>query len=116
MFRPLWAAPEVWASPSLRFLHPEQRLQLCPADARRVGVREGEWVEVSANGSGSLRARVLLRDAVPTGTALLNEGVPGAPPTSLRSGSLVEVAPAPAGGPSSEPAPDPVLAGTPEEA
>jgi NADH-quinone oxidoreductase subunit G len=113
-FRPLWAAPEVHASPALHFLHPEQMLQLSPADARRAGVQNGEWAQVSANGSGSVRARVVERDAVPAGVALLNEGVPGAPATALRTGMLVEVSPAPE--PEPEPDPDPVLAGTPEEA
>jgi NADH-quinone oxidoreductase subunit G len=78
-FRSIWAAPEVDASPALAFLAGRQRAQLAPDDARRLGIGNGDSVEVAppgANGSGPrVRAVALIRDAVPAGTVVLEEGL-----------------------------------------
>jgi len=71
-FRSLWSSPEVSASPSLRFLVPHQRAELSPGDAERIGVGDGEGVEVSCDGS-SVLATAALRDAVPPGSVFLEE-------------------------------------------
>jgi NADH-quinone oxidoreductase subunit G len=72
-YRSIWAAPEVEASPALAFLHPEeQRVELSPADARRLGIEPGDLVEVAVNGS-RVTGRAVPRAAVPPGTAFLEE-------------------------------------------
>src|SRR5205085_2562649 len=49
-YRSIWASKEVEASPALRFLAPEQRVQLSPQDAERLGLGDGDPVEVSHDG------------------------------------------------------------------
>ena len=49
-FRSVWAAPEVGASPALQFLTPKQRVELSPADAKRLGIAHGERVVVGSDG------------------------------------------------------------------
>ncbi len=56
-YRDLWAAEATDHSPALRFLAPRQTLELAPADADRLGVAQGDEVDVRSNGT-SLRARV----------------------------------------------------------
>jgi NADH-quinone oxidoreductase subunit G len=73
-FRSLWSAKEVEASPSLRFLHPQQVVELSPQDADRLGIREGDRVEVGADGR-NVYGPVRLRASVPNGTVFLAEGV-----------------------------------------
>jgi NADH-quinone oxidoreductase subunit G len=70
----LFAAPAVEHSPSLRFLWPEQRLELSPADAERLGIAPGDAVEVAA-GERSVRATARLREAVRPGSAFLIQGL-----------------------------------------
>ncbi len=70
LFRSIWAAPEVEASPSLKFLRARQRLEISPADAQRLGLAPGERVTVGANGS-AVNAIVAVRAAVPEGTVFL---------------------------------------------
>jgi NADH-quinone oxidoreductase subunit G len=85
----VWAAPEVEASPALRFLHPRQRAELSPADAQRMGVVEGDRVVVGSNGT-SVRATVALRDAMPEGSVFLQSSIPEDSASALE-GPLVEV-------------------------
>jgi NADH-quinone oxidoreductase subunit G len=75
-FRPLWASPEVEASPSLQFLVPHQRVEMSPDDARRIGVRDGDRVRVGTNGT-RVNATVTLRAAVPAGSVFLLEALAG---------------------------------------
>ena len=59
-WRSLWAAPEVDLSPALRFMRPQQVVELSPADADRLGVRDGDQVEVGSDGTrvrGAARLR-----------------------------------------------------------
>jgi NADH-quinone oxidoreductase subunit G len=88
-FRSVWAAPEVEASPALKFLHPRQRVELAPADAQRLGVLEGDRVIVGSNGS-SVTGTVALRDAMPPGSVFLQSSIPEESASSLE-GPLVEV-------------------------
>ena len=46
----LWTGPEVEYSPSLRFLATGERAWLSVEDARRLGVKSGDEVELSVNG------------------------------------------------------------------
>jgi NADH-quinone oxidoreductase subunit G len=69
-YRSIWASPEVAASPALEFAVPRQRVELCPADAQALRVRHDEAVIVS-DGEHEIRARVVLREATPSGRAFL---------------------------------------------
>jgi NADH-quinone oxidoreductase subunit G len=71
--RPLWAGRETRHAEVLRFLAPRQRVELAPADARRLGVAPGEEVVVSANGY-RVRGPATLRDGAQPGTVFLVEG------------------------------------------
>jgi NADH-quinone oxidoreductase subunit G len=72
-YRDLWAGPVTEQSPALRFLKPEQQIELAPADAQRLGVSKGDRVSVSANGT-SVEARVAIRERTPEGVVFLIEG------------------------------------------
>jgi NADH-quinone oxidoreductase subunit G len=94
-YRPLWASPEVEVSPALKFLVPDQAVELSPEDSERLGIADGEQVLVAqvdgspaahsgeagrragGNGEGTrLHARAVIRSAVPAGRAFLAEGLP----------------------------------------
>jgi len=88
-FRSLWASKEVEVSPALKFIHPQQVIELGPSDAERLGVREGDRVEVGANGR-RVRGPVRLRAAIPTGSVFVAEGTRDEP-ANLLTDALVEV-------------------------
>jgi NADH-quinone oxidoreductase subunit G len=73
-YRPIWAAPECEISPALKFLIPEQQVELSPQDAERLGIVNGEQVVVSQNGT-RLDAKVAVRSSVPAGSAFLADGI-----------------------------------------
>jgi NADH-quinone oxidoreductase subunit G len=89
-FRPLWASPEVEVSPSLQFLVPQQRLEISPEDARRIGVGDGDRVRVGTNGT-RVNATVSLRAAVPPGAVFLLDALDGADSANALTGPTVEV-------------------------
>jgi NADH-quinone oxidoreductase subunit G len=91
-FRSIWASREVEASPALKFLAPEQRVQLSPEDAQRLGVGDGDPVEVVHDGV-RVRGAALVLAAVPAGTALLEVGTVADSANALTNGEprLVEV-------------------------
>ena len=55
-YRPIWAAPEVELSPALHYTIAEQTLELSPQDAARLGVLDGEEVEVAAERDAAARS------------------------------------------------------------
>jgi NADH-quinone oxidoreductase subunit G len=73
-YRPIWAAPEVEISPALKYLIPIQRLELSPQDAERLGIGDGDQVEVANNGT-RLHAKATVHSGVPAGTAFMAEGI-----------------------------------------
>ncbi len=73
-YRSIWAAPEVEASPALKFLTRRQRVELSPLDAARLGLRQGDEVLVAA-GETQVRGRAELRNAVPEGRVFLETGI-----------------------------------------
>jgi NADH-quinone oxidoreductase subunit G len=81
--RSLWAGRETRHAPALRFLAPPQEAELSAEDAKRLGIRPGDQVEISMNGT-SVRAVARLRQAVEPGTVFLLEG-------ELDHGAVVEV-------------------------
>jgi len=94
-YRDLWADHVAEQNPALRFLAAGQRLELSPADAERLGIDDGERVEVSA-GERSLIATTALRERMLDGTAFLAEGTAAEPAGLLDGARRVEVASAPA--------------------
>jgi NADH-quinone oxidoreductase subunit G len=73
-YRPIWAAPEVEISPALQYTIARQQIELSPEDAARLGVHDGQAVDVAQNGT-RLRATAAVRSGVPAGTAFLAEGI-----------------------------------------
>ncbi len=73
-YRPIWAAPEVEISPALHFTVAHQQVELAPEDAARLGIVNGEAVQVSQNGT-RLTATAAVRTGVPAGTAFLADGL-----------------------------------------
>jgi NADH-quinone oxidoreductase subunit G len=88
-YRPIWAAPECEISPALKFLIPEQQVELSPGDAERLGILHGEDVVVTQNGT-RLNAKAFVRSAVPAGSAFLAEGL-AAQSANVLTESLIEV-------------------------
>jgi NADH-quinone oxidoreductase subunit G len=81
--RSLWVGRETRHAPALRFLAPHQQAELSAEDAKSLGIRPGDEIEVASNGT-SVRAVARLRQAVPPGTVFLLEG-------ELDDGAIVEV-------------------------
>jgi NADH-quinone oxidoreductase subunit G len=88
-FRSLWASKEVDVSPALHFLRPRQVVELSPVDAEALGLRDGDQVEVGANGT-RVRGAVRLRAAIPGGSVFLAEGTQSEHANALTD-ALVEV-------------------------
>jgi NADH-quinone oxidoreductase subunit G len=88
-YRPIWASPECEISPALKFLIPEQQVELSPEDARRLGVLHGEEVLVAQNGT-RVAARAFVRSSVPAGSAFLADGL-SIQSANVLTESLVEV-------------------------
>ncbi|HEX5621278.1 MAG TPA: molybdopterin-dependent oxidoreductase, partial [Solirubrobacteraceae bacterium] len=88
-FRSLWADKTVDVSPLLQFMRAKQVVELSPADAERLGIHEGDRVEVGHNGT-RVKGAVKLRAAVPAGSVFLAEGVVDEPANVLTE-PLVEV-------------------------
>lgn len=89
-YRDLWAGPITELNPPLKFLAPQQRIELSVADADRLGLSAGEEVSVSQNGA-SIRAKVSIKERVPEGTCMLIEGVADGNANALLNGSPVSV-------------------------
>jgi len=98
-WRSLWTAPEVDLSPVLHFMRPRQIVELSPTDADRIGVRDGDQVEVGSPvpageagwGNGTrVRGAARLRAAMPGGSVFLVEGT-HEQPSNLLTEPLVAV-------------------------
>ncbi len=89
MFRSIWAASEVEASPALKFLHPRQRVELAPGDAARLGIAHGEKLVVGSNGN-SVNGTAHIRADALEGTVSLETAIPQDGANHLH-GPLVEV-------------------------
>ena len=88
-YRPLWASPEVEVSPALKYLVPDQHVELSPEDAHRLQIADGEEVIVGQNGT-RLHARAVIRSLVPAGSVFLAEGLAAEPANALTA-TAVEV-------------------------
>jgi NADH-quinone oxidoreductase subunit G len=89
-YRDLWAGPITELNPPLRFLAPQQRVELSVLDAEKLGLSAGDEVSVSQNGT-SLRARIAIRERMPEGTCLLLEGTAEGNANALLNGAPVFV-------------------------
>jgi NADH-quinone oxidoreductase subunit G len=89
-YRDLWAGEVTERNPALRFLSPRQTLELAPADAERLGVRNGQPVEARSNGH-SLRAHVAIRQRMRPGAGFLIEGTAENNASLLAGADEVEV-------------------------
>ncbi len=102
-YRSVWAGPEVAASPALAFLRSRTRVELSPADAKRLELFDGDRAVVAADGQ-TVNALVSVRAAVPAGSAFLEGNAVDGPLVDVRKASAAE--PALVGGPETPPAPD----------
>jgi NADH-quinone oxidoreductase subunit G len=89
-FRSIWAAPEVEASPALKFLARSATLEVSPADADRLGVEHGDRVRVG-NDDRTVEARVALRGNAPVGTVFLDAGLAEGGASELLNGAPATV-------------------------
>jgi len=89
-YRDLWTGPITELNPPLRFLVPQQRVELSISDAEKLGLNAGDPVRVSQNGT-SLSARVAIKERVPEGTCFLLEGTAEANANALLNGAPVSV-------------------------
>ncbi len=89
-YRDLWAGPITELNPPLRFLTPQQRVEISAADATRLGLKTGEPVRVSHDGT-TVEAQVQIKDRVPVGVVFLAEGVADGNANALLNGGPVQV-------------------------
>ena len=89
-YRDLWADEVTERNPALRFLTAGQTVELAPVDAERLGVGQGDEVEVCSNGS-VVAARVALRERMRPGAAFLIEGTATDNANALSEAATVEV-------------------------
>ncbi|QEC47215.1 NADH-quinone oxidoreductase subunit NuoG [Baekduia soli] len=106
-YRSVWAGPEVAASPALAFLAGAARVELSPADAKRLQVFDGDKVLVGSDGA-AVGAVVSLRAAVPEGSAFLEGNAVEGPLVEIRKATTAATPPVIAvGTPAPHDAPDP---------
>jgi NADH-quinone oxidoreductase subunit G len=89
-YRDLWAGPITELNPPLKFLQPQQRVELSPSDAQSLGVKGGDTVHVAQNGS-SVKAEVVVRERVSDGVCFLIEGTSDGNANQLLNGGPVAV-------------------------
>ncbi|HEU5142100.1 MAG TPA: NADH-quinone oxidoreductase subunit NuoG [Solirubrobacterales bacterium] len=89
-YRDLWAGPITELNPPLKFLQPEQRIEVSPSDAERLGLDSGDAVRVSQNGT-SVQAKVAVKERVQEGVCFLTEGIVDANANELLNGGPVQV-------------------------
>jgi len=89
-YRDLWAGPITELNPPLKFLSPQQRLEISLADADRLGLQSGDTVRVSQNGS-AIEATVSVKERIAEGTCFLAEAVADGNANALLNGGPVRV-------------------------
>ena len=77
-------------NPPLKFLTPQQRLEISSGDAQDLGLSSGDEVRVSQNGS-SIDATVQIKERVPKGVVFMAEGVLDGNANALLNGGPVQV-------------------------
>ncbi len=89
-YRDLWAGPITELNPPLKFLQPQQRVELSPADAAALELQQGDTVRVGQNGS-AVEATVQIRERIEQGVCFLVEGTAEGNANQLLNGSAVSV-------------------------
>jgi NADH-quinone oxidoreductase subunit G len=89
-YRDLWAGPITELNPPLKFLAPQQRVEISLADAERLNLNSGDPVRVSQNGS-SIDAQVQIKERIPAGVAFMAEGIADGNANALLNGGPVNV-------------------------
>jgi NADH-quinone oxidoreductase subunit G len=89
-YRDLWAGPITELNPALKFMAPQQRIELSVADAERLGLKSGDEVKVGQNGS-SVLAKVAIKERVQSGVCFLIEGTAADNANGLLNGGPVAV-------------------------
>jgi len=89
-YRDLWAGPITELNPPLKFLTPQQRVEISTADAERLGLHSGDRVRVSQNGAG-IEAEVHVKERVSKGVVFMAEGVLDGNANALRGGGPIQV-------------------------
>ncbi|HVY95718.1 MAG TPA: NADH-quinone oxidoreductase subunit NuoG [Solirubrobacterales bacterium] len=89
-YRDLWAGPITELNPPLKFLRPQQRLEIAPADADRLDLKTGDQVRVGQNGA-AIEATVQIKERIAEGTCFLAEGVAEGNANALLNGGPVSV-------------------------
>jgi len=89
-YRDLWAGPITELNPPLKFLEPQQRVEMSPADAESFGLSNGDAVRVAQSGS-AVEARVQIRERIEQGACFLIEGTSDGNANGLLNGSPVNV-------------------------
>jgi NADH-quinone oxidoreductase subunit G len=89
-YRDLWAGPITELNPPLKFLQPQQRVEVSSADAEQLGLQSGDRARVSCNGS-TVEATVQIKERVPAGVCFLAEGVAEGNANALLNGGPVQV-------------------------
>jgi NADH-quinone oxidoreductase subunit G len=90
-YRDLWAGPITELNPPLKFLRPQQRLEVSQADAERLGLGNGDEVEVASNGAVVVMAKVSIKERVQEGVCFLIEGTAEDNANGLLNGGPVQV-------------------------
>jgi NADH-quinone oxidoreductase subunit G len=89
-YRDLWVGPVTELNPPLKFLEPRQRVEMSLADAERMGLKSGDEVSVSQNGT-SVQARVAIKERIQEGVCFLIEGTAEDNANGLLNGGPVQV-------------------------
>jgi NADH-quinone oxidoreductase subunit G len=85
-YRDLWAGPITELNPPLKFLQPQQRVEVSPVDAERLGLKSGEKVLVNG-----IEAEVHVKERISPGVVFMAEGVLDGNANSLLNGGPVQV-------------------------
>jgi NADH-quinone oxidoreductase subunit G len=85
-YRDLWAGPVTELNPPLKFLQPQQRVEVSPVDADRLNLKSGDKVRVNG-----IDAQVHVKERVPAGVCFMAEGVAEANANALLNGGPVQV-------------------------
>jgi NADH-quinone oxidoreductase subunit G len=89
-YRDLWANEVTERNVALKFLVPEQRVEIAPADAEGLGLSDGDEVHVRSNGT-SVRARVDVRERIRPGAVFLIAGTAADNPNVFNGARTVEI-------------------------
>ncbi len=89
-YRDLWAGPITELNPPLKFLQPQQRVEVSVADATRLGLKTGDKVSVAQNGT-SVQARVAVKERMSDGVCFLIEGTSEGNANGLLNSAAVAV-------------------------